>query len=425
MTLGRRLRQLRKAKGLTQGQLASPLYTAAYVSTIEAGKRHPSAAALEHFARKLEVCSDELMSGRPPDLVPRLEMELHQARVAVSAGRYHEISSSLDRIAEQAERFHLYDLQAKVCEVRGLWAERRGQVEHALEYYDKAEEILQSAPPPSHADAVAGRARCFAMLGDDRYAVHLLESLLSTLIRSGLEDPQALLRIHSALVILYTELGLFKKAEESASVALSLAPRVADPLRVAQMHMNVARVLLQQSRPADALRSLEQAQITYKQLELRTEMAGAYLASGYVQSRQGDLEAAESLLTMAQSIFEETGDREDQARALNELARVRRLQGQPGRASILLRRSLSLLDQGDEFIAAWAHRELGRCLTDSNRRGAEKHLRTAIDLYERGGHRVELAVTYGVLGDLYKTEGDELASCKIYREGISALEDFL
>ena len=56
--VGRRIRQLRLAKGLTQKELAAPHYTAAHVSTIEAGRRSPSRAALVHFARKLGVEPD-------------------------------------------------------------------------------------------------------------------------------------------------------------------------------------------------------------------------------------------------------------------------------------------------------------------------------------------------------------------------------
>lgn len=71
--IGTRLRRLRLARGLTQKELAAPKYTHAYVSSIEAGHRRPSRAALEHFASKLGVEVEELLTGRPADLSTRLD----------------------------------------------------------------------------------------------------------------------------------------------------------------------------------------------------------------------------------------------------------------------------------------------------------------------------------------------------------------
>src|SRR5688500_8976610 len=83
---GARLRRLRLQKELSQRDLAEPLYTAAYISTVEAGKRRPSRPALEHFAKRLGVEVDELLTGKPPDLEARLDLQLAEARVAISSG---------------------------------------------------------------------------------------------------------------------------------------------------------------------------------------------------------------------------------------------------------------------------------------------------------------------------------------------------
>ena len=53
---------------------------------------------------------------------------------------------------------------------------------------------------------------------------------------------------------------------------------------------------------------------------------------------------------------------------------------------------------------------------------AEKHFRTAIDLYERSEQSFETAITYRALGDLFHTRGDGDAACEAYRTGIMALE---
>jgi transcriptional regulator with XRE-family HTH domain len=150
--IGTRLRRLRVAKGLTQKELASPSYTHSYVSTIEAGRRQPSRTALEHFAGKLGVGVEELVTGRSPDLVARLEIKLHDARIALSEGRGDEADTGLIAVVNRSKQLDLPRLEAKAEEARGLLLERRGDPEKALEHYQRAEEILGSDPPTALAE---------------------------------------------------------------------------------------------------------------------------------------------------------------------------------------------------------------------------------------------------------------------------------
>ncbi len=423
--IGTRLRKLRVTQGLTQREIAEPKYTHAYVSTIEAGRRQPSRQALEHFASKLGVDVEELVSGRPADLVAKLELRLQEARIAVSDGNFEAADATFRSVGREAKRFGLARLQAKVEEGRGLWLERQSQPEEALKHFQRAEEILLSEPPTARVDAVFGKARCFEDLGDVRYAIFILESLLDAIEREGLRDPDALARIHAGLVFIYIDAGLYAKAAESAAELDRIAPRLTDAARVAQMHMNVARLHLVQGRIEDAERSLARAEDTYRMLGLKTEIGGAHLARGYVLSRDGKLGEAREQLEQALAIFEETANEKDFTRALNELARVERLEGRTGRARELLERSIALLGENDTPILAWAHRELGLTIANADPDTAEKHFRIAIELYERSEQAVDIAVTYRALGDHLFARGDREAGCDAYHTGILALEPHL
>ena len=420
--IGTRLRQLRVAKGLTQRELAAPRYTHSYVSTIEAGRRQPSRKALEHFATRLGVGIEELVTGRPPDLRARLELRLQEARIALSAGQLEEADETFTSVVREAKRFGLPRIEARAEEGLGLWLERQGMPGDALEHYQRAEEILRQEPSNLRADAVAGQARCLEALGDVRYAIHVLESLVHTLERENLQDPDALVRLHASLVDAYLDAGLYKRAAESAAELERLAPRLTDAFRVGMMHINVARLYLTQGRIDDAERSLTRAEDAFRQASLKTEMGDAHLARGYVLSREERFEEAREQLEQALAIFQETADEKDLTRTLNELARVERLEGRIDRARELLERSIALMGDSDTPILAWAHRELGLLLFDQNPTGAEKNLRIAIELYERSEHAVDFAVTYRALGDLLCTRGEREAGCEAYRTGILALE---
>lgn len=420
--VGARLRRLRIARGLTQRELGGPRYTHAYVSSIEAGRRRPSREALEHFAAKLEVDVEQLLTGRTPGLETRLRLRLQDARVQISDGRFEDADAGLRAVAREAKRFALPRVEARAEEVRGLWLERGGRPEEALEHFQRAEELLRDESPTARADAVDGKATSFAALGDVRYAIFLLESLLDEIERSGLRDPEALVRIHASLVYWYLDLGLMGAAAESAAQLERLAVRIEDPGRLAQLHMNVARQLLADGRIEDATASLQRAEDAYRHLGLLTEMGGASLARGYVLSRQGSLPEARSQLERAREIFEATGNAKDLTRTLNELGRVARLEGRSSEARDLLERSIAQLGTSDDPILAWAHLELGTVLGELDDAGAEKHLRSAIELYERTGQPVGLAVSYRALGDLLRRRGDEAGASDAYRTGILAIE---
>jgi tetratricopeptide (TPR) repeat protein len=191
------------------------------------------------------------------------------------------------------------------------------------------------------------------------------------------------------------------------------------------MHMNVARLYLTQGKIEDAERSLQRAEDAYRQLNLKTEMGYAHLARGYVLTRDGKPQEARQELEQALATFEETSDEKNLVRALNELARTERLQGNADRARTLLERSIALMGDSDTPILAWAHRELGLTLSDREPSHAEKNFRIAIELYERSEQAVDIAVTYRALGDLLCARGDDGAGCEAYRTGILALEPHL
>lgn len=62
--VGKRLRELRIAAGMTQAELAGRRFSHAYVSVLEAGRREPSRAAVDYFAQRLGVAVEELWSEK-------------------------------------------------------------------------------------------------------------------------------------------------------------------------------------------------------------------------------------------------------------------------------------------------------------------------------------------------------------------------
>ncbi|WP_240644114.1 helix-turn-helix transcriptional regulator [Antribacter gilvus] len=81
LTIGRRIRHLRTAKGMTLEDLANAVGRApSQVSTLENGKREPKFSQLQAVARALGASVDELLSPEPPSHRDGLEIELERAQ---------------------------------------------------------------------------------------------------------------------------------------------------------------------------------------------------------------------------------------------------------------------------------------------------------------------------------------------------------
>ncbi len=96
--VGARIRSLRTAKGLTQAQLADPLYTKAYISMLESGRTRASMKALEHIAGVLGVKPSDLLGGTSAPSAPQFQFV--EARRLLEQGHASEAVPILESLEE-------------------------------------------------------------------------------------------------------------------------------------------------------------------------------------------------------------------------------------------------------------------------------------------------------------------------------------
>src|SRR5438034_8234879 len=95
--VGARIRSLRTAKGLTQAQLAEPLYTKAYISMLESGRTRASMKALEHIAGVLGVKPSDLLGGMSAPSTPQFQfLEARRLSEERHAGQAVPILAALE-----------------------------------------------------------------------------------------------------------------------------------------------------------------------------------------------------------------------------------------------------------------------------------------------------------------------------------------
>lgn len=138
--VGRRLRELRLAAGMTQAELAGRRYSHAYVSVLEAGRREPSRAAVDYFAQRLGVAVEELWSEKGASWALQMAEDL------------------------RAEGLH--------AEGRELLARTLGNLERDRELHPRVlvvlhRELARIEMGDDPASAAAHLQRCLELAGDD------------------------------------------------------------------------------------------------------------------------------------------------------------------------------------------------------------------------------------------------------------------
>ncbi|MFF4539633.1 helix-turn-helix domain-containing protein [Streptomyces aureus] len=418
--IGRRVQQLRTERGLTQKQIAEPVYTPAYISTLEAGRVRASEPALRHIAGRLGVAYEELVTGRPAHLATDLRLRLTDAQRTLSTGEAEVAAATYAGLLAEAEDHGLVAEQAAALLGLGECALDTGDLETAQRRFEESEQRLGDAPLPQRVPAVRGRAVSHYLAGELRYSCYLFESTLDELNRTGLHDPEALLLLYTGVIAPYMDMGAHARAAQAAEFALTLASQVQDPALVARMHRSVARTMIAEGRIAEADVSLAKAAELYRQLQIRTELANCHWMRGYLYAQNGELERAEEELREAQAMLSAKRAALYTSQVAVELADVLHRRGKSEEADELLRRVLGDLNSERGAIhAAAAHRLLGIIAEDTrDTEAAEEHYVRAMSLLERAGAAGDLADLCRLLGDLLRRTGRVEAALDAYRTGL-------
>ncbi|MCT9820837.1 helix-turn-helix domain-containing protein [Microbacterium sp. W1N] len=129
LTIGRRIRQLRTARGMTLDELAAAVGRApSQLSMIETGKREPRLSMLQAIARALETTLDALLEADPLDERATLEISLERA---MKGGTFQALGIAPFRIGKTVPDEALRAMLALQSEIERLRDERSATPEEA------------------------------------------------------------------------------------------------------------------------------------------------------------------------------------------------------------------------------------------------------------------------------------------------------
>lgn len=255
--MGARIRELRRARGLSQHALSGDGISAAYVSLIESGKRRPSRETVEKLASRLGVTAEHLLVGMHDSALERTQVDVNFARLAIANGHPAEAVASLRSMS-------LEDLDsATACEAAlalAEAAEQTGDLDLALVTLEAmSDRCRREGAWTGFARAATTLTALYLESGDTARGVDLSQQALREVEAAGLEGTDEHIRLGSVFVWACFERGDLLFAARRAAELIDVADRIGTPRARGSIYWNAAFVAHARGRHADALRLTDRA----------------------------------------------------------------------------------------------------------------------------------------------------------------------
>lgn len=441
-TLGKRIRQLRTRRELTQQDLAGGDYSKSYISAIEQGKTRPSLQALQRIASRLDVPAGLLLDPDAPgfvqeegDTVQRrvrrrrggkggfagasnnpswIDFKLTQAQILIYTGRAEEALRALRPMIPPEEgkpSGASQQVPTRVYLYAALAALHSGNVSDAINYAQRGMGLFKQLGEREGVEQtrnVLGMA--YYQAGQPLTALEHHRACREAVRSNAVRDPGFKLLVYSNIAADYVALYDNDSALEAYREALDLLQdvysieREADILRDASSHYE------EQSSHSLA------AEYAYKALSLYSTLHNMHVAArvenqyGDMLIQMGDLDAAEGFVTHSLQQMEGIQGSNDQAQALINLARLQIGRGDLDQAADHIQRAVET-SRGAAKTDTGAKRVLARALALSgeiaaqrgNAKETDAAFNEAVEIIESGGGP-------DVLSDIYQRYAQVLAS---------------
>ena len=352
--IGARVRELRKARGLSQQALAGDGVSAGYVSLIESGKRMPSAKTAAVLAERLGVEVDELMGREPAPASEETRVLVNFARLALANGDPDEAVSCLGGL-----RLDTLDLST-TCDAALVLAEglqQTGQLGAAVRVLEALiDRCRQSQAWLMLATAATAMSVMYIESGDVARSIETADRALKEVEAGGLEGTDEHIRLGAAFVFACYERGDLLYAARRADELIEVADRVGTPRARGSIYWNAATVANERGHVSEALRLTDRAVALFAEEEGSRDLPRLRMQYACLLLNHESPQPVEALkqLDRAESDPSVAGSRLDRGTAATFRARAHLLLGQVDDAAEHAARALQLLGPSDHIEHASA-----------------------------------------------------------------------
>jgi len=417
--LGNRIRQVRRARGLTQTDVARPNLTKSFISLLESGRTYPSVGTLVALANRLQTSLALLLleTMELPRETTLTLLTLARAMAESAPAEAERLIAAGEVLSSSAD-----DLRADVMLTRGDIALAQGKTRDAERFF---EETLAWARKrklrPYEPRALTRLAAVSRHRPDEATARRQLEEALElfreTRTLRSVEGCDAMLTYGEMLSAQGRTARALRILEEVAQVSR----RQDLPLILGKAEVAIGRVRVASGQTAQAREALHIARTALEGATDAPDAAQTLRAAGVLLFQSGSTAEAHAVLQQALRMQERAGDSRNRAATLNDLARVLTQQGKAAEAHANTKAALELADahhnqtQKAEILVTMAH------IARQQRRWkqAADLLKEALEIFRKTRMTAEVGEIARELGMLLKERGEHAEAADYLAMAIS------
>ena len=299
--VGARIRSLRTAKGLTQAQLADPLYTKAYISMLESGRTRASMKALEHIAGVLGVKPSDLLGGSSSPATP--QFDLVQARSLIEQNKPAEALPILEGLEEGL------NAADQLVRLRYLAAayNATGQPKQAFPVIERAQrmaDLLENQEEQFRVKSILASAYARTYAYAD--AVRLLRECVVACENGVVKDETFYFRRLVDLAVALTNDRQPKEALAVYERAVDLSTKFSDRMSLAVLYAGMAKNYQNEGDLEAAINYNRRSLQLYEELGLLDQVACTLDNAAMLYAEYGNRERARECLSRAAKLAQET-----------------------------------------------------------------------------------------------------------------------
>ena len=215
LSLGEKIKKLRKEQNMTLKELAGDRITAAQISHIERDKSHTSHELLEYLADKLEVSVDYLLETKEMQSKKITDNLLLKSEIYIKCGELEKAEEQINEIMDICKEYKLTENYGKCNDLLANIYLKKEEYSEAVFYFEKA---LYYFIKKGHKEDIYN---CYVNIGD----IYVLDSFYKAALthymfakevldESNIEDGDVYKELYSKISECYMRLEYPEKALE-------------------------------------------------------------------------------------------------------------------------------------------------------------------------------------------------------------------
>lgn len=422
LSLGEKIKKLRKEKNMTLKELAGDRITAAQISHIERDKSHTSYELLEYLAEKLEVSIDYLLETKEMQSKKITDNLLLQSEIYIKQNALDEAEREINNIISICEEFELSENYGKCNYLLGnIYLKRNSRkanfyFKKALFYFIKNEDKKRIF------DCYMNMGNIY--LEENFYEVALTNYFFAKEILDEikLDTPDIYKELYGKISQCYIKIGDVKEAVKFIE-KIGHIDNEYSPEQEVEMLVLKAKQLLSENKYMESKEYFSKALKIIEKEENKDKLAKVYLTVGNIYGEIGD---NEKLLEYSEKVYDIKKNDIDEYmmeslfNIIKSYIEKKEFELAKRYSKLALANSIKTKDKYNEFKALKYYCDIYKYRGETDI--AIEYLIKCIDIVSKLNKNKELGDLYIELGDLYSGISKE-KELECYKKGVSMFKN--